>query len=147
MTYSVWWSLLGLNSIYHYHLFPFMCSYECLLSGLWHHCRHCFGSPCRRHPDPLLCHRLLLLLLCLVSAEDCLQEEEGRCQIHLKRPLPWSSCFDVAEWLAESICYILLVINACHSRSLRAYETVYICSMCAHMYVAIIVWMLTGAHT
>ena len=62
-----------------------LCSCECLLSGLWHHCRHCFGSPCHRHPGPVLHHRLLLLLLCLVSEEDCLQEEEGRCQIHLKR--------------------------------------------------------------
>ena len=84
-----------------------LCSCECLLSGLWHHCRHRFGSPCRRHPHPILHHRLLLLLLCLVSAEGHFQEEEGWCQIHFKRPVPWWSCSDVAEWLDESICYIL----------------------------------------
>ena len=36
--------------------------------------------------------------------------------------------------------HLILVINTCYSKDMifRAYDTVYICSMCAHMYVAII---------
>ena len=68
-----------------------LCSYKCLLSGLWYHCWHCFGSPCHPHHGTVLYLGLLLLLLCLAPTEGYLQEEEGRCQVHYQRPFPGSS--------------------------------------------------------
>ena len=124
----------------HLHQIFSLCSYKCLLSGLWYHCWHCFGSPCRPHCGPVLCFGLLLLLLCLAPTEGCLQEEEGRCQVHYQRPFPGSSSSALESDEPKGLCYICyysfnitqrirLCADKYNTLLHRAYDIVY--SMCA----------------